>query len=221
MTPRRLRRSAPLLAVVTAVIAAVGCGVSVDSEPRPLARPGTTTTTTAAPATGQYPSALYFLAEGELTPLFHDLPSRSAEAVVSAVIDPDPRAMAGLTTAIPVGTTLLSLTRADNVVTVDLSEALGNVVGLTRQQAVGQIVMSVTDLPGVDTVRFKVEGRDVTVSSPVSGDQSSVGACDFQPLLASLSDAIDREPSLPVDSIIALNDRIESLREQCPSRGPG
>lgn len=205
-------RLAGLLAVVLAV---TSCGVSVDESPRALELPRTTTTVGATPSTGRFETPLYYVAESELLPVIEDLSDRGLDTVVRALLEPhtDADGTTGLGSSIPAGTELLGVERRQRALVVDLSEAFDNVVGVSRQQAIGQIVLTVTDSTGIDTVTFRVEGRPVTVSSPVRGDSPSVGPCDYQPLLGGLQTGIDA--GLPVRALEKLADRLADLGEEC------
>lgn len=206
---------------VTALVAAalvlvtVGCGVGFDDEPRAVQQESTTTTSPSTPSAGRVSAVLYYVREGALMPVQQELPDRSAFTVLSALVQPpDAAATAvGLSTSIPAGTELLGTRRADGRVTVDLSSAFDNVVGLSRQQAIGQMVMSATQASGVDTMAFEVDGQTVTVSSPLRGDRTDVDECDFASLLAAPQDAI--AAGLPEEAVNQLIERRVELEERC------
>lgn len=205
------------LAMLVSLAIASACGVSVDEHPRTLHLPSTTTTTlSSVRSTGQFEAVLYYVSASELLPVVAELPSRSVETVVNALLEPPSGtpSVKGLGTSIPSGTELLGAQRNGNRLVLDLSESFDNVVGLSRQQAIGQIVLTVTDLPGIDVVRFQVDGKPVNVSSPVHGDAPEVGACDFVSLLAGLEGAI--AAGLPVAAMEKLSNRLADLGEACP-----
>jgi hypothetical protein len=69
-----------------------------------------------------------------------------------------------LLTAIPVGTVRLSVSTAGKVATVNLSRAFeGAALQTGMVLRVAQIVWTLTELPEVDTVRFRVHWVDTTV----------------------------------------------------------
>ncbi len=70
---------------------------------------------------------------------------------------------AGLSTAIPAGTTVNDLSVAHGVVTVDLSAQFVTGGGsLSMQERVAQVVSTLTGLPDIDRVSFSIAGKHVT-----------------------------------------------------------
>lgn len=210
------RRTRPLLLhtlVLLGAAAVLACGVPVDDEPRAIQEEASTTTVASTPSTGQVSSMLYYVREGSLVPFERDLPNNSAEAAIDALGQSSSAILTAydLSSSIPSGTELIGTLRDDGRLVVNLSSAFDNVVGRSRQQAIGQMVMSVTQERGIDTVEFQVEGRPITVSSPARGDRSDVGACDYQSLLANAEDITE----LPSSSVRTLAERTEQLDEEC------
>ncbi len=203
------------LVAAVAVLVVAGCGVGFDDEPRAVQQESTTTTSPSTPSAGRVSAVLYYVREGALMPVEQELPDRSAFTVLSTLVQPpDAAATAlGLTTSIPAGTELLGTRRAEGRVTVDLSSAFDNVVGLSRQQAIGQMVMSATQASGVDTMVFEVDGQTITVSSPLRGDRTEVDECDFASLLAAPQDAI--AAGVPEDAVNQLIERRVELEAGC------
>lgn len=220
MTFRSALRRASLCAAVAVVL--VGCGVDLDDEPRALNLPTTTTTTSPNPSAGRFPTVLYYLADGKLLPVVKDLPDRSLTTVLTALLEPPAgsNAAQGLSSSIPAGTELLGFQRDHNLLAINLSGSFDNVVGLSRQQAIGQIVLTMTELSDITDLQFRVEGEEITVSSPVEGDSASVNACDFKPLVSTVEEAVARLERLPVIAIDELDERLQDLDRTCPgSRG--
>jgi hypothetical protein len=187
------------VAVALGLVLTAGCGLSVDDDPRPLELPATTTTTAATTtAAGEAQSApddsafIYQLTEGALVAVTREVEGQNAQSLLDALLNPGDSEPAGTTTAIPAGTSLLEVSRAGSRVTVDLSEEFDNVVGTSRQQAIGQIVMTLTGLSDVRLIAFRVEGREVSVSSPARGDRESVADCDFATLLLPESELAEK-----------------------------
>lgn len=204
---------AALTVALIAVTAA--CGVGLDEEPRALQAPATTTTISATPSTGRFEAVLYYVREATLLPEIQELPDRGLQSILTALLQPPAPAtqISGLGTSIPSGTTLLSTQRSDGRLTIDLSAAFDNVVGLSRQQAIGQMVLTATETADLDSIVFEVEGSAITVSSPTRGDRTVVDACDFASLLATPEDAATA--GLPTDSIEVLAERRAELDRQC------
>jgi hypothetical protein len=210
-----LRRVALCAAAASLVL---GCGVHLDDEPRALNAPQTTTTAPPNPSTGRFATVLYYVADGELMPVVKDLPDRALTTVLTALLEPPASSSTaqGLGTSIPAGTELLGFERAGRLLSVNLSESFDNVVGLSRQQAIGQIVLTMTELSDVTELQFRVEGGDITVSSPVDGDSATVNACDFEPIVATVEEAVARLERLPVIAIDELDERLRYLDGMCP-----
>ncbi len=211
MTTRRLAASLTVLLAVSLA----ACGVDVDSAPRPVRTEPSTTTTSSLPERGGAEVVLYYVREGTLLPVIDELSDRGLESTLQAVLQPPDGsvAMVGLGTSIPAGTELLGVERSDNVLRINLSEAFDNVVGRSRQQAIGQLVLTVTQVSHVDDVTFEVDGEQITVSSPSRGDRTVVDACDFRSLLATVDDA--SEAALPFDSLEVLAERRAELDREC------
>ncbi len=214
---RRAHRWSVLAVVLTTVAAALvaACGVDVDSAPRPVRTEASTTTTSAAPASGRAEVVLYYVREGVLLPVIDELPDRGLNSTLSALLQPpsDSVAMVGLGTSIPSGTELLGVEREAGVLRIDLSDAFDNVVGRSRQQAIGQLVLTSTQVSDVRNVSFEVEGEQITVLSPSRGDRTEVNACDFQSLLATVEDA--SAAALPFASFEVLSERRRELDDEC------
>ena len=218
MSPqRRSTVVLPLLAVSLLVVSllATACGVDVDSAPRPVRTEASTTTTSALPERGRAEVVLYYVREGTLLPVIDELSNRGLESTLRALLQPPDGsvAMVGLGTSIPAGTELLDVDRNDRMLRINLSDSFDNVVGRSRQQAIGQLVLTATQVSEVDDVVFEVVGEQITVSSPARGDRTDVGACDFRSLLATVDDA--SAASLPFESLEVLAQRRVELEDQC------
>lgn len=213
MTVARAGRVSGAATLVALVVAAAACGVGVDDSPRALPLEETTTTVATAPSSGQFSTVLYLLREGKLMPLIQELPDPSTETALAALLQAPREDSGQLSTSIPSGTELLSVDRRGDRVVVDLSSDFDDVVGLSRQQAIGQMVMTITQqLPAV-AVEFRVDGRTITVSSPSRGDVNEVGQCDFAGLLADLDEAI--AAGIPAPALIELDARRTELMGFC------
>lgn len=206
-----------LALVLTLVVAA--CGVGVDDEPRAIEEEATTTTVPASPSVGSLRTVLYFVREGSLIPIEQELPDRSPATLLSALAQPPRGSATVLGTSLPAGTELLGASREGDRLEVDLSSQFDNVVGLSRQQAIGQMVLSVTEQGGIETVEFAVDGETLVVSSPRRGDTTEVGECDYAALLASPDDLVGVQ--LPPESIPDLERRRAQLIETCDGVGLG
>jgi len=206
--------------VLCAVLALAACGVGVDEQPRALDVEVTSTTTPDSPTTGPFSAVLYFSRERLIFPVRQELPSRTIESVISGVLQgpPEGQQLSGLGNSVPSGTELLDVERSNGEVVVNLSSSFDNVVGLVRQQAIGQMVMSVSEQFEVSTLSFEIDGRTLTVSSPVRGDVTEVTACDYTSLLPGPDEAANA--GLEGGLAESLSIRRVRLAEQCLDSAP-
>lgn len=103
-------------------------------------------------------------AVGEVSSRFEPNSSiqRAAAALEALLAGPAADEQAGAATAIPQGTRLLDLTLGDGTAVVDLSREFESGGGsLSMQLRVAQIIYTATQVEGVDSVRFAIEGRQV------------------------------------------------------------
>ncbi len=208
---------------VTRVLCALGltlfmlssCGVGVDSGPRVLQSSSSTSTTPAGPTAGRVTSVLYYVNDGSLVPQVSELTDRNLPTVLEAALLP-PKAgseVDGTITSIPPGTRLLSVKEAGDTLTLNLSSEFDNVVGLSRQQAIGQLVLTATERSGAKNLEFEINGDPIQISTPARGDSGTVTACDFAPLLATEDDA--RSSGLEPATERILEARRASLESNC------
>lgn len=123
------------------------------------------------PPAGSVPTTIYlFLADerGEpgLLPVARALPDAAAvapatlEALLAGPTADEAAAPNHLLTAIPTGTRALGLVLEGNVATVDLSGEFGGGGGSESMLGrVAQVVYTLTALPGIEAVQFRIDGR--------------------------------------------------------------
>lgn len=211
----------PVLVVACAVLISGGisCGIPLDDAPRPVAAGRVVPSGTTAPATGGDTTAfLYFVRNDRIAVSLHDVADRSEQAVLEALFaGPDSADNSrGLISQIPPGTRVESVTVNDESVTVSISDELADVIGASRFLAYGQMVLTLTDLPGVSTVQFRVGGTPAEVATPTRGDVAQVSDCDFVSLFP--TDDQLRESSLDDEAIRHVAARRRALEDRCPSR---
>jgi hypothetical protein len=187
-----LRRGLAIAAAAAAVVLVTGGGWLLWSQTggRSTVVGPTTTTSTTIRGTTTMPATVedapivvvYFLDTNTLVPVARDLSvlnvrplpdlgPLTVELLLSGpgawdaapLPDPVAAAEAQLTTAIPEGTTLLNLTTADGIATVDLSAAFA----AASPEALAQVVFTLTGgYQEADAVRFLIEGVPQGVTSP-------------------------------------------------------
>ncbi|HXZ61445.1 MAG TPA: GerMN domain-containing protein [Acidimicrobiales bacterium] len=188
---RRLATLALLVVAAAVAVAAAGCGIPTQGTPSALARskvpfnlldPHPPTTTTTQPKPSSYvPVKVFFL--GQNNQLESVQRYVAAPAPLDAVIDAmlagptSTETSQGLTTAIPSDVAVLSVTSSspsNNVVTVNMNTAFGQITGINSELAVAQIVATVATEAGLNTgVIFEIDGQRTSV--PIANGQQVSG----------------------------------------------
>lgn len=165
-----VRRIAAVIAVVVAVSALAGCGVSsqgratrIEPEDVPfgLLEDEPTTTVVEAGKT----ATMYLLTADRLVAVDRSVPTDAGldDLLGEVITGPtEVEQSLGITTAVPAGT-IASVDTSRGVAEVDLTASFGDVRSREQILALGQIVYTLTGQPGIGGVRFTVEGKDVTV----------------------------------------------------------
>lgn len=210
-----------VLICLAAALESVSCGVPLDDHPRAIQSAVSTTTSPDLPPANGVRTFLYYIVDESLVPIPATVPDGQVSTLLSELLKPSVRSYADiqLRTAIPSGTMLLSASQKGTLLTVDLSSEFENLVGVSRQRALGQIVMSVTQVGTISQVRFKINGEDVQVTSPLRGDVSTVEACDYKSMLSTADQftaaASDKEPLLVEVVVRTLEVRRNEIDRRC------
>jgi spore germination protein GerM len=159
------RRAWALLATATLL---AGCSIGTDDSPRDIP-PGDrvelrrSADDSAGAATGT--ARIYLLSpqvvgqRRTVQPVARDVPETPADVLAALLRGPNAQEFdAQVRTALPEGTTLRGTRLQGNVLLVDLSGELQELAGEVLVDAVGQIVLTATELPGIDGVRIALEG---------------------------------------------------------------
>lgn len=174
------------LLVVAMMVAA--CGVPVDATPRTYAdevRVEPIDLGELAEPAGEATVDMYFVSEGALVAVPRGVPGTEPREVARALVDARLADDPAVRSAIPPGTRVRDVRVDEGIATVDLTEGFALVGGDEEILAVGQIVMTVGSLDGVDGVRFSLAG--VPVSAPVGEGELTdrpLVPGDFRELLA-------------------------------------
>ena len=171
-----------VVAVTAALVAtvAVGCqlpttvgdaGTVVTGDAAGTTLPGQTTTTvlgaTTTPSTaasGTTTVRVYFSRDEKMAAATRVVPKtqQTGAAAMKALLEGPTAAEkdAGMSSAIPAGTTFLGLQIKDGIATVDLSVEYGSGGGsLSMFTRLAQVVFTLTQFPTVEGVRFKLDGE--------------------------------------------------------------
>ena len=166
-TRTEIRRYTKSTFVVALAAFATACGGSAKSSPptsTTVATSSSTSTTVVAPRSTV---AVYFVRAQKIAAAGRSVPAPGTPDAALRALLAGPRAGVehdlGLTSSIPTGTTLNGVTLAGTVATVDLSQSFASGGGSQSMQArVAQVVFTVTQFPGLDRVRFRLDGTAVT-----------------------------------------------------------
>jgi spore germination protein GerM len=211
-TTRRLSRFAT--AVVAASVLA-GCGIPLDGSPRTINASAQNPAQQGTTRLGSNTAYFYYLRNEHLTVVGRDVTSLEPATVLTQLVAATPAGVTdtGKVSQIPPGTAVRSVGLVGDLLHVDLSSDFDNVIGANRQQAIAQIVFTLTELPEVERLTFAVGGRAATVSSPARGDVSVVSDCDYATLLP--TDDEIRQDQLDPDATKKITSRRKSIESRC------
>lgn len=159
--------------VALLAVAAAGCGVPDSTRPEviqdrdvpfQLLAPTASVTSTTQPGSVATARATIYLVdeEGELVSGEREVksPATVVRAVEVLLQGPAEDEVGRLSTAITSGTQLLDVDGpTDGLVTVDLSKELLDITGRQQILALAQVVYTVTALPNVERVLFRIDGE--------------------------------------------------------------
>lgn len=175
----RIRRLTTLAAVVGMLAVSAACGLSAQDEPEALTgevpfgllepRPSTSTTTSSTlPALVTEEAPIYLAGpDGRLVPVLRTLPTPiDATDLLEELLEgaTDEEAAAGLRSVITADTRLRGVTRRpDNLAVIDLSAEFGSIQGEEGITAVAQVVYTATEIEGISSVTFSLDGQPIDV----------------------------------------------------------
>jgi len=186
-----MRGRTAVAVLALALTGLVACGIPTDSEPRPLADGPTTTVEVTASAPAQSPNQafLYLSHEGELSEVLARVERKledppSVESVLNALL-------AGLTgdelnegydTLIPRDTRLVDASVDGTQATIELTADWNDIRGESALGAYAQVVLTATELDGIESVRFVSEGTPIPAPTTIESDKDVVTRADYSSL---------------------------------------
>ena len=184
------RRALPplLLTLLAGLVLLAACGVPLDSSPRTISRDPADTTEPAdvPPTTNGSPTAqkvsLYFLRQDHLEEVRYGVTESPTlgSAMAYVLAGPQGGSSSKYRTAIPPGTELSGDAIVRNgTARIDLSGEINFISGETQKQAFAQLVFTALALPGVQKVRFLIEGKGVDAPTD-DGNLTLVTADDYK-----------------------------------------
>lgn len=170
------RAGASLVLAVTAVLAVSACGSDKGDQGAPTPTPTPSASASAGPSVSPTESpttpaslttvSVYFLKGEAVQPVPRTVEGKgvAAGAVTWLLTGPMRSEQAGdLTSAVPAGTKLNSVTIAGGLATVDLSKGFESGGGtLSMRARVAEVVFTLTQFPTVNRVAFELDGTPVT-----------------------------------------------------------
>jgi hypothetical protein len=162
-----MRATRTLPALMLVVLAAAGCGVPLDDEPRSLGPSGRVdrSGSPAAPVAGSTVLRLYLVRDGRLVRVPRRVPAPLTPAQQLDTLLAGPTAEEsedGLSSALTT-TTVTAVELVGRRATVILGDRTGPAVRSDEVLGFGQIVCTLTSLPDVGTVSFVADGAPLWV----------------------------------------------------------
>ena len=194
-TMRCTGRRARLVAYsVVVALAATSCGFPTQDEARAVPDENvpdalrTTDTNDPSPGASTEPAAIWFVNDTLLDQVQHRVASpASAETVLAELLLGPTEAEQGRSfrSAIPDPTVVVAASVAGGLATVELAPEFAEIPVADQVLAVGQLVLTFTDLRGVGRVRFQVEDAVVAVPLPTGeASDQTVSRDDYADLIA-------------------------------------
>lgn len=189
---RRRRVALPVAAALALV--PLSCGVPLqdgatelpaDRVPYGLAVPASTTTTTTT--TGETAAIVYLVAEDGLVPVRRTFASTPGVATLidalTASLSAD-EAARGLRRALADRELLDTVEATGDLATVELTDEFSLLPSREQLLALGQVVLTLTQLERIDRVRFTLDQEPLSVPTATGSVSSSpVRSAEYEPLL--------------------------------------
>lgn len=172
-----MSRTRALLFVAVTFVATTSssCGVPSESTPRALSQnelpDGLRTVQTAPDATSQEQEIIdvWFVRDDSLVTTRHSVSAPAGPTIAIAEVLAGPSASEqdeSLRSAVPDPSAVVEVSVVGGVATVDLTSAFSEIPANDQVLAVGQLVLTLTDLRGIGRVRFVVDEVQVAVPLP-------------------------------------------------------
>ena len=186
-----MRRAVLALAAVAAL---TGCGVGAQPGPEPVSIPQPSTPEAGATGAPDGPRVtVWFVRGARLEAAERPVERPTVDTALAALVAGPTRGevVDGLRTALsPQSLAPDRPTSADPVVTVEASREFTEVAGGNQLLATPQVVFTVTEFPGVESIRITAEGSPVEVPTDDGLSAEPVGRADYASVAAP-----DRSPT--------------------------
>lgn len=182
-------RSVVIGTVLCGLLLVASCGFPTEGSPSPIAaeeRPDELDPDSTAPVTATDEVTVWFLRDDLLVQRPRQVPAPlDAAAVVDSLglgVTPS-EADRGLRSAIPDASMLVAAELAGGTATVQLAGEFLEIPPGDQVLALGQVVLTLTDLRGIGRVRFEIDGASVATPLPDgTSTEDSVSREDFRSL---------------------------------------
>lgn len=178
-----------LLLAVWCALALTACGFPTEDSPSPVAadeRPDDLDPSNTDPATSTDEITVWFIRGDALVRRPRQVAARADAGTVVESLGggvTTTEAENGLRSAIPGGSLLVEASLSGGTATVQLAAEFLEIPPGDQVLALGQIVMTLTDLRGVGRVRFEIDGEAVATPLPDgTSTEDSVSREDFRSL---------------------------------------
>ena len=183
------------LGLPVALALASGCGVDAQAVPEAITLPPSPTSSSpAADGTPDEEIVLWFLRDGRLAATQRQPSAGETPAVLDLLAEgpTTTEVAAGLRTALLAqqpGLTVVDQDPTDPLVTVQVGQQFLSLTGTDQLPAVAQVVWTVTELPGVEQVRFATESGPLEVPTDQGLSDDAVEREDYASLAPERTDA--------------------------------
>ncbi|WP_432545571.1 GerMN domain-containing protein [Kineococcus sp. SYSU DK004] len=172
-------------AAVTAVTALAGCGVRPQADPVVLDVPTVDGGTRPAPGGERLVLPVYLVRDGRLVAVERGVPAASVQVALDQLTAGPTRQEVdgGVRTALTPQRVAVAVTDPpppEGSVVLAADRSLDSVPGGDQLLAIGQLVWTVTAMPGVDSVHLAVEGSLVEVPTDAGLDRGPVDRSDYR-----------------------------------------
>jgi len=169
------RPGAVTIAALITIAIGASCGYPTESEPRAVGldavpaplQPGATPPTTAVASSEA--ATVWLVRDGSLAGVVRQvpIPVEAGSVVASLAAGPtEEEQTRRLRSAIPDASVVVEAVTSRGVATVELAPGFSDIPPADQVLAIGQLVLTLTDLRGIGRVRFAVDGAPIAVPLP-------------------------------------------------------
>ncbi|MEO5898808.1 MAG: GerMN domain-containing protein [Ilumatobacteraceae bacterium] len=179
--------------VAVAAVLVASCGVPTEGTPRRIAerrlpeslRPESVADSTPGPA--REAVTVWLVRDGHLVAVTHEVEAPATAATTVADLAAAPtlaEQRQSLRSAIPDGQVIVSVAVSGGTATIALADSFDQILTTDQVLAIGQLVLTLTDLRGIGQVRFELDTTEIAVPLPDGrSTDGAVSADDYRSLI--------------------------------------